>query len=330
MREDKLNFGILIRIFVSLLPILFGMPTVAAITCSYTVAMTFLTGGIVSTIACSLTGIAAAMFLSSSSYGEGGTLMGLMIGVQAVLCAGGGIIGLFKKKDFYKALFLATIGVLIPELIYLNSTAHAEGMSLAEMLVPTVAELKEIIGSTFKSMPSDAQNLLLQQGLSVDAVSELVRNFTVMVIPSALILVSMITAYIVMWAVTAHIRKYPNEKIHSFSKIKLSPICSILAVVFTAALLFGAGQINSIVSVVLVNMLIILIAMAFFSGISLVDFYFRKALPFKIIRIIIHVVTVTNFSLVYILAAFVDSFANFRKLPKQSDIKGGGDFETKE
>ena len=30
------------------------------------------------------------------------------------------------------------------------------------------------------------------------------------------------------------------------------------------------------------------------------------------------------------LAGFIDSFANFRKLPKNTVIKGGGEFETKE
>ncbi len=327
MREDKLNFGILIRIFVSLLPILFGMPTIATIICAYTIAMTFVTAGTISTIASSLCAIAATMFFSS--FGAGGELYGLTIGIQAVLCAIGCILGLFRKKDFFKGLILATVGILIPQLIYASSTAHADGMSLARMLVPSIEEFKAMVDPTFATLPKDVNEMLTQSGVTVETFSELIRSFTVMIIPSALILSSMVIAYIVMWAVSAPIRKYPNEKIHSFSKIKLPSACTVLVIILAVALACGVGRGNMIINTVIINMLIIFVSLAFFSGISLVDFYLRKALPFNFLRVIIHMIILMNFFPVYILAAFVDSFANFRKLPKVTDKEGGGGFETK-
>ena len=80
---------------------------------------------------------------------------------------------------------------------------------------------------------------------------------------------------------------------------------------------------------VLLNMLIVLIALAFFSGVSFLEFYLRKGIPFRFLRVVIHIIIATNFFPIYPIVAFVDSFANFRKLPKTTEIKGGEGFETK-
>lgn len=327
MREDKLGFGILIRIFVSLLPILFGMPSVAMIICAYTIAMTFLTAGPKATIVSSLTAVAASMFLSSF-FGAAGEHFGLSLGLQAVLCATGCIVGLFKKRDFYKGLVLSTFGILLVQLIYARYTAHADGISLAQMMVPTAEEFKILMSQTFATLPQNANEILAQSGITVDSVATVLRNFTIMIIPSAFIISSMIFAYIVMWSVTVPIRKYPNERIHSFSKIRLSRICSVLTVAIVVGLIYTAGS-NLIASSVLINMLIVLMTLAFFSGVSFLDFYLRKAIAFRFLRVMIHIIIATNFFPIYLLVAFVDSFANFRKLPKTTEIKGGEDFETK-
>ena len=163
-------------------------------------------------------------------------------------------------------------------------------------------------------------------GETVDLLSELIRNFTVMIIPSVLIISSMVLAYIVMWAVVAPLRRMPShQKIHSFSHIKLPRICTVLTLILLALLFYCMGGGNTIVSTVALN----ISAMALFAGISLTDFFLRKAIKIKFVRFIIHIIITFNFFPIYILAAFVDSFANFRKLPKESDKKGGGDYETK-
>ena len=326
MRENKLNFGIIIRIFLSLLPLLFGMPTLATIFCAYNIAMTFIAFGPLPTVVSSLTAVAAAMFLASSYYGVEGEVSGLVFGLQAVLCATGCIAGLFIRKDFYRGLTLATSGMLAPQLIYARTTAHANGMSLADMLVPSKDEIAEII-SPFIEFP---QYMNEASPFAPEHIAELVREFTVMLIPSALIISSMVLAYIVMWAVAAPLRRMPNhQKIHSFSHIRLPRICTILTLVLVAVLLYGFGGKNIMASTVMLNMIFVFSAMALFAGISLLDFYLRKSISIKFLRVIIHIIIAFNFFPIYILAAFLDSFANFRKLPKESDKKGGGNYETK-
>lgn len=328
MREDKLSFGLIIRIFVSLLPILFGMPTVATIICAYNIAMTFIAVGPLATTVSSLCAVAAAMFLSSS-FGVEGELAGLVLGLQAVFCACGCIIGIFKKKDFYYGLILGSAGMLIPQLIYANSAAHSRGMSLADMIVPKTEEFREIVSQSFATLPQEMNELMTLSGITVDSISQLMRSLTVMIIPSVLIISSMVTAYVVIWAVTAPLRKMHGERIHSFSKIKLSRICTVLSLALTAFLLYFMRGGNTVIITIALNMLIVILAMAFFSGISLMDFYLRKVLPIKLLRAVVHVLIAMNFFPVYILTAFIDSFANFRKLPKNNDKKGGVDYETK-
>lgn len=329
MRENKLNLGIIIRIFLSLLPILLGMPTIATIFCAYNIAMTFIALGPLATIVSSLSAVAAAMFLAAS-YGVTGELLGLVIGLQAVLCALGCIVGLFLRKDFYQGLTLATAGILAPQLIYASTTAHSSGVSLADMLVPKSEDLKLMINQAIATFPQEVKEMVALSGETIDALSELIRNFTVMLIPSALIVSTMVLAYIVMWAVAAPLRRMPDhKKIHSFSHIKMPRVCTIIILVLTLVSLYGLAGKNIILSTVVLNMIFILSAIAFFAGIALTDFYLRKAIAIKFLRVIIHIMIAFNFFPIYILAAFVDSFVNFRKLPKESDKKGGGDFETK-
>ena len=329
MREDKLSFAIIIRVLFSLLPILFGMPTVATIVCAYNIAMTFLAVGPLATTVSSLFAVAGAMFICST-VGVGGEVTGLVIGIQAVLAAVGCIIGLFKKRDFYKGLFLATGGILLPQIIYENSVAHSNGMRLADMLVPSIEDFNSIVAQTFETFPAEFISAAEQVGVTVEMVSQLSRNLMIMIIPSVIIVSSLAVAYILMWAVASPLRRMTNnQKIHSFSRIKIPCGFTIVSILATIYLLFFANSANSMVVTILLNMLIVISAIALLAGVSFADYYFRKALPFALPRIIIHVLVIINFFPAYILAAMIDSFANFRKLSTKTDETGGGDYETK-
>ena len=54
MRKERLNFGVVLRTIVSLLPMIFGIPTLAIITCSYNIAMSFMVFGPQTAFAASL------------------------------------------------------------------------------------------------------------------------------------------------------------------------------------------------------------------------------------------------------------------------------------
>lgn len=308
MREEKLNFGIIIRVFVSLLPILFGMPTLAIILCSYNLAMSFMVFGPLTALVSSLCSICISMFLGGS-YGPGAELSGLVWALQAIFCSGGTIYGFLRKRKFALGLSYATVGFLAPQFIYLQYSAHAEGITIAQALVPSVEELKTIGVDFIANMQPHIDPSI------VDRVLTITHTVTTMLIPSTLIVSSMVIAYIVLWAISVQMRKLPVGLVHSFSHIKVSKLTVLFVTVSAVFVAVGIATSDKMILTVALNMLMVLSAMCFFAGMSLVDFFARKFIPFTFIRIILHAIVSLNAFFIYIIIAFVDSFANFRKLP---------------
>ena len=308
MRKEKLNFGIVIRVFVSLLPILFGMPTLAIISCAYNLAMSFMVFGPLTALVSSLCSICISMFLSGS-YGPAAELSGLVWALQAILCSGGAIYGFLRKRKFSLGLSYATIGFLAPQFIYLQYSAHKEGITIAQALVPSMEELKSLAaGFVANTQPHIDSSV-------VDRILNITHTVATMLIPSTLIVTSMVMSYIVLWAISAQMRKLPVGLVHSFSHIKVSRLTVLFATLSVVFIAVGLITSDKMILAVALNMLVVLCAMCFFAGMSLVDFFARKFIPFTFIRLILHAIISLNAFFVYIIIAFVDSFANFRKLP---------------
>lgn len=315
MREEKLNFGIIIRVFVSLLPILFGMPTLAIILCSYNLAMSFMMFGPLTAFVSSLCSICISMFLGGS-FGPTAELSGFVWSIQAILCSAGCLYGFIRKRKFALGLSYATMGMLMPEFLYLQYSAHKEGITIAQALVPSVEEVKALAGELFANT---------QPGINpsiVDSILTVTHTVTTMLIPSMLIISSMVLAYIVLWAISVQVRKLPLGIIHSFSHIKVSRLTVLFLTMSVVLVAVGLTVNNELLLTVALNMLVVLSTMCFFAGVSLVDFFARKFIPLTFIRVILHGIVALNAFLIYIIIAFVDSFANFRKLPVMYKKRG--------
>ena len=133
MRKERLNFGVVLRTIVSLLPTIFGVPTLAIITCSYNIAMSFMVFGPLTALATSLCTVCFSMFIGAG-VGAGGELTALVIGLQAVLSALGCIYGYLYKKKFSLGMYWATAGILIPEYLYVQYQASSQGMSVVQAM----------------------------------------------------------------------------------------------------------------------------------------------------------------------------------------------------
>lgn len=329
MRGEKLNLGVIIRVFVSLLPIIFGMPTIATVFCAYNIVMSFIIFGPLTALVSSLCAVGISMFLASS-YGSTGELSGLVWGIQALLCSAGCIYGIRNKKDFNCGLGLATLGILIPQLVYTQSRAHNLGMSMAQMLIPKAEDIKLIINDAIGNLKIEEQKALQIDQVMIEKMTDGIEKIITLLIPSAFIIASMVIAYAVMWAVSVQLRRLPFENAHSFSHIKATRMCVLLIPILFMLAIAGATTSNSLVLMVTVNMMIVLLSISFFAGVSLADFYLRRFIPFMPLRVILHTLISLNAFLVYILAAFIDAFVNFRKLPIIVNTKGGEAHETKE
>lgn len=322
MRKEKLNFGVIIRVIVSLIPILFGMPTLAIISCSYNLAMSFIVFGPLTAFVSSLFSICVAMFFGGS-YGEAAELTGLVWAIQSILCCIGCIYGILYKKKFSMGLSYATLGIMLPQFFYIQHSAHSDGMTIAEALIPSLEDVKLSSAEIFAQIQQSADASVIEQ------ISSVIHEITTMLIPSILIISSMIPAYIVLWAILFQMRKLPHGVKHSFSHIKVSRMTSIFTVISLVLSVAGFVSENKILMVAALNTMVVLSTMCFFSGISLVDFYARRFLPLTFLRVIIYVMLSLNLTVILILLALIDSFADFRKLSKIYE-KSGEPHETEE
>ncbi len=333
MRKERLNFGVVLRTIVSLLPMIFGVPTLAIITCSYNIAMSFMVFGPLNAFATSLCTVCLSMFIGAGA-GAGGELTALVIGLQAVLSALGCIYGYLYKKKFSLGMYWATAGILIPEYFYVQYQASSRGLSVVQAMVPSVEEMKNIVSQALSNLPETELEVLAPE---INKIISLTNNFVSMLIPSVFIIISLILAYLVMWAVSVQLRKLPVGLNHSFSRIKIPKTMTIvfLLVVFILVIT-GVSEklvIPASVTAVLLNMMFVLQTLAMFSGISFVDYFLRKIVRFTAFRVMLYVGTLVIFpvvSIAYTIAGCIDSFADFRKVKSAESIERGVPHETEE
>ncbi len=330
MRKERLNFGVVLRTILSLLPMIFGVPTLSIITCSYNIAMSFMVLGPLNAVATSLCTVCFSMFIGGGA-GAGGELTALVIGLQAVLSALGCIYGYLYKKKFSLGMYCATAGILIPEYFYVQYQASSRGMSVVQAMVPPAEEMKYIVNQTLSNLPEAELAVLSTE---INKVISLIHNLVSMLIPSVFIIISVILAYLVMWAVSVQLRKLPIGMNHSFSKIKISKAMSIvfLSVVFIL-MLSGKFVLPETVTAVLLNMMIVLQMFAMFAGISFVDYFLRKIVKSTAFRALIYIGTIVFLPITciaYTIAGCVDSFADFRKLKPAESMEKGVPHETEE
>lgn len=333
MRKERLNFGVVLRTIVSLLPMIFGVPTLSIITCSYNITMSFMVFGPLTAFATSLCTICFAMFIGAG-VGAGGELTALVIGLQAVLSALGCIYGYLYKKKFSLGMYCASAGILIPEFLYVQYQASSRGLSVVQAMVPSIDEMKYVVNQTLSNLPEAELGVLAPE---INKVISLTHNFISMLIPSVFIIISLLLAYLVMWAVSVQLRKLPVGMNHSFSKIKIPKTMTLVFLLVICILVFSGVlkefALPETVTVVFLNMVIVMQMLIMFAGISFVDYFSRKIVKFTVFRVIIYVGTIVVFpvvSIVYTIAGCIDSFVDFRKLKPAESIEKGVPHETEE
>ena len=310
MNKETINIGIIIRMATSLIPLFLGMPTIATILCAYNIAMSFVVLGPVNSI---FSGIGAVII--SALFGgimmQGGETYGLVIGIEAVLCASGVIYSIVKKTGFFRGVWLASAGYLVPSFVYTYISATKSGQSVVSYLVSEpVKMLSEGIKPVLESTATGA--------IELEEIIEIVQKVSTMIIPSVFIISSIFVGYVTMWSVNTALKKAPFGYKHSFASLKMpKSAVSILIVVFVLNLF-----VDSNLEYIFTNMFVILSGMCFFSGLSLVEHLLRRKFKNLFVRIIIHFVIYAILSVLipflpYILIGVIDSFADFRKITRK-------------
>ena len=320
MREEKIGFGIFIRVGVSLLPILFGLTLPAMIWCSFHIAMSYIAFGPLTSLISSLCAICISMFFHGL-FGADLQIEGLFMALQSIFCAAACVFTVVKRKDFYTGAWLSAIGFLIPCTMSIKNAATNAGLSITDYLTKVPVESLRIqIESSLKEAGVEIE------ALQLDKIFESVQNLVAMIVPAIIIVMSIIVGYIVIWCVCARLRKVPGAIQHSFSEIRI-PRTMVIIIALVIGLLFL--DVEKTVNYVAVNLLMILLCLCFFAGMSILDYYLRSSIKWKFARVMTHGVIILfsssflNFSpyinimTVYILLAIADSFFDFRKIRKR-------------
>lgn len=330
MGRDKINFGIILRMAFSLIPLLFGMPFLATVLCAYNIVMSFVVFGPLNAIVSGLTATLFSM-LFCGLYGEAEKLQGLFIALEIILCSAACIYSSVFTKRFYQGVALTALGYLVPSFISLKGIATKTGLSVVDYLVTAPMETLKL---QLQSIPEEAQ---MQMGITnehINSIIELSGVISSMIVPAVLIIVSLFTGYVIMWCVAAQLRKHPSGFWHSFSEIKLPRKLFVLLIVSVAAtiLLFKTEYLF-----IPVNLIVVILTVCSFAGLSFVEFFLRKGIKKPLLRVIVHLliflgwssVTATlpflNIVVVYSFIAILDSFFNFRKLSPDSKMRGDSD-----
>lgn len=324
MREEKINLSIIIRIAVSLIPIFLGMPTIAMIICAYNIAMSLILIGPMTCLISSLSAVLLSM-LFCGFIAVGGELQGLFLSLEAVLAGVVCAVVTIRRESFYKGIWLTAAAYLIPSYINVMQSAHKAGQSVSDYLtLASFDQIKLSLAQTLSQLQLSEETLF--------EILDTIRETTIMIIPSVLVIVSIVIGYAIMWYVNYTLRKLPvkNREDHSFSRLRMPRLSIIVFVLVVIAFFVSKSQ---KFDYVLVNMLVVLGTLCFFSGMSVVDFYLRKKIKNIFPRLLIHfaiymisgvftgIIPFANIFLIYILLSVVDSFVNIRRI-KTNDKEG--------
>ena len=314
MREEKLGFGIIFRIGISLLPILFGYSLPAVIWCSFSIAMSFIVYGPITSVVSSLCAVCISMFFCGF-FGEGAKLEGLFIALQAIFCAAACIYAVTGRKKFFHGVWLASIGYLIPSFMSVKNAASSAGQSVAQYLTEAPFEMAKV------EVDALASNPMLQLGQNeIEAILELVRTAFMIVVPSTMIISSVVVGYLVAWCVSARLRSLDVGFKHSFSEIKLSRLMVIITGLSLVLSFVGPAEVRA----VSLNVFIVLISFALFAGVSFIDYLLRKWVQSGVLRGIIHFAVFFTLSafvgVVYVILALFDAFFDFRKIYTRGQV----------
>lgn len=324
MRQEKLGFGIIIRVFISLLPIIFELSIVATVMCAYNIVLSFVVFGPLTAIVSSLASVCIAMLLGGA-VGSGGELAGLVLALQSIFAAFGCIWGLLYKRKFSLGLYLSSLGILLPQFIYIRYQANMLGVSVTQCIVPSTEEISNLL------MPVQNSGIKLST-FEITEISNFVHYFVSLLVPSVFIIASLALAYVFMWCVTRQLRRLPLGIQHSFSTIRL-PKTMIVVALLDVLLLAVAEPLNfnEFVTAVLNNMFVVMFLVCAFAGLSFIEYYLRKRLKFGFLRALIYVFAIIRLPIVLIAVSLipcVDSFFNFRKINNINSVKEGAPVET--
>ena len=327
MRQEKIGFGIIFRMFFSLIPLAFGMRATAVVLCAYNIAMSYVVFGPKTSFISSLCSVGISMMLYGFFYGDGAQIIGLFMAAVSILCALGCIIGIKGKKPFFSCVWLSAAGALVPIFGWFRFFATTVGMSVSGMF----AQITEDAVMTVKNVLNEQiPGGAVFSELQFDEIALHAGKFAGLIVPAISIILAAMLAYILNWAVNCRLRgtNYPVK--HYFSQIRIPVPMTVMFIVSAVAVYLN---VRSDVTVVCINLFIIFAFLSLIAGMSLIESVLKRAHIKPFLRFMIQASAVyfglslaiafpvINIFAVYMCLAIADSLFNFRKLDSSIENK---------
>ena len=314
MKESNYLMFIVMRLFIALIPLALGWPVLAFCFCAYNLVMITATrGGIYGGVATITASAAGALLCYICGYGA---VYGGFFAVELLLASTFCAMSVITRRSFSTGLLLTSLGYGIGSVMNLKYMADSAGLSIADYMLSGV---DGILGQTVSSF-GESFTFAGTTYSAADLLS-MITNALKSCIPTAVIVSTLTAGYIVMWMVSRSLRGTPLSNGHSFAGIRLSfPALGFGLVMLV--LLFLPGDMTGLVGL---NGLLIFLCLAFFSGMSLLEFLMRLKIRSSLARIMLHgailmggyliaaFLPVVNIFLLYAIFGIVDSFASIRK-----------------
>lgn len=314
MKESNYIMFVIVRLFMALIPLALGWPLLALCYCAYNLVMiTIQRGPLFGSIAIALTSMVGAGLCYAFGLGAAyGGFFALELMLASALCT----VAVVTRRSFATGLLLTSVGYGLGSVMNLKYMAENAGLSIADYMFHKTGDL---IDRAIISMGDSYQ--LAGQTYSAAEIAYTVTNVLRSMVPAAVIVSAMTAGYVIMWLVTRNLRGTPLNNGHSFAGIRLS----LPAVGFGAVMLVLLFLGSDTAATVGINGLLIFISLAFFAGLSLVEFLLRLKMQSMIGRAAIHVLIFVggyvvmafmplfNIFLLYALLGLVDCFASIRK-----------------
>ncbi len=316
MKESQYNFLIALRLMITLLPILLGMPMLAYCFCAYNLCVIVVSRGPVFGLITGLTASGCgALMCAAVGYGWA---YGVFFALQIILTEALVSVTVVARRGFASGLVMASVGYGVGDLLNMKYQASDAGLSIADNMTSSV---DEYVSQTFSLYAQQLEKSGSTVDFDPEKLSDAVINAVKTCVPAVFVIGCIVAGYVVMWMVTKSLRGTPLANGHSFAGIRLPAVSTL----FGAAMLGMAFVPQQTAAMIGVNGFIVFIFLEFFGGLSLMEYFLRTKVQSPFVRVVIHVgiflafsmisaiFPLANIFLLYALVGITDGFVSIRK-----------------
>lgn len=233
---------------------------------------------------------------------------------------------LLKKKYDFKTLYTySVLSFVLCIMLYMLKLSAIDGINIMDKYIRQPVKFMMDTNIMLHDLPISADATIF-----TPEYVELIVESIAYSVPSVIIIASMFLVFTYIFVLKRIIKLINKdekfENMVSFSNLKLKRTTVVTLFALYLVSIFSSGMFGIVIG----NIISVLIIMCTACGLSLIDFYFKKAIRYSIIRITTYILLFAVISLVFALYTFmnpfmllaligmIDASRDFRKIDKSN------------